>query len=308
MEALCREDYLSQAVGWRMPEADRQLADAYLTTQQTVHDSLLDNFNTKDAMLAIMELIRQVNVYVRTPDCLPAILLLRAIAVYVTQILKVFGVCDGNDDFGFTSGTGGTSATEQGGIGTTQYIDTMVNFRQKVRDAALAAVKGGDAAAALKAILGTCDELRDEVLPTVGVRLEDRGDATRWNLEDPAVMMKELADKKARETEMKISKLEKKLTAKTKELEKLQSSLKAPQDLFRTDEYKEWDADGVPITMANGEAVSDKQKKKKKAAIDKQQKLYDALMEKSGGTPQSLVDAAQQEVDDIQNELAQLSL
>jgi cysteinyl-tRNA synthetase len=305
MEAICREDYLAQAVGWRMPEADRQLADVYLATQQTVHESLLDNFNTKDAMLAIMELIRQVNVYLRTPDCLPAVLLLRAIAVYVTQILKVFGVCDGNDDFGFTSTGSGTAGTEQGG---TQYIETMVNFRQKVRDAALAAVKGGDAAAALKAILGTCDELRDEVLPTVGVRLEDRNDGTRWNLEDPAVMMKELADKKARETEMKISKLEKKLTAKNKELEKLQSSLKPPQDLFRTDEFKDWDADGVSITMANGDAVSDKQKKKKKAAIDKQKKLYDALMEKSGGTPQSLVDTAQKEVDDIQKELSELSL
>ena len=82
-----------------------------------------------------------------------------------------------------------------------------MSFQEQVRNAALEAAKGGDASAAIKAMLATCDDLRDEVLPTVGVRLEDRSDGTRWNREDLEVMMKEIA-------EMKISKLEKKLVAK----------------------------------------------------------------------------------------------
>lgn len=307
VEALTRDDYLAEEVGWRMPEPDRKLSDAYLKAQQTVHDSLLDNFNTKDAMLAIMDVISEANVYLRSPDLKPAVLLLRSIAVYITQILKVFGVVTGTDDFGFGSGGSGAGAASAESAAE-PYIDTLVGFREKVRNAALEAAKGGDAAEAIKAILTTCDELRDEVLPTVGVRLEDRSGGTRWNREDPEVMMKEIAEKKARENEMKISKLEKKLVAKEKELEKLKTSMVKPTDLFRTEEFKEWDEAGVPTTLASGEAVSKGQAKKTKKAVDKQAKLYDDLMKKSDGKPQELVDATAQEVDGIKDELAKLSL
>ena len=159
-------------------------------------------------MIAIMDVISEANIYLRTPDLKPAVLLLRSIAVYITQILKVFGVIDGSDDFGFGSGSGaGGSGAASAEAASEPYIETLVSFREQVRNAALEAAKGGDAAAVIKAILATCDDLRDEVLPTVGVRLEDRSGGTRWNREDPEVMMKEIA-------EMKISKLEKKLVAK----------------------------------------------------------------------------------------------
>ena len=309
VEALNRGDYLSEEVGWRMPEADRKLSEAYLTVQQTVHDSLLDNFNTRDAMVAIMDVISEANIYLRTPDLKPAVLLLRSIAVYITQILKVFGVVDGADDFGFGSGSGAAGGGAANAEAASEpYIETLVSFREQVRNAGLEAAKGGDAAAAIKAILATCDDLRDEVLPTVGVRLEDRSGGTRWNREDPEVMMKEIAEKKAKEAEMKISKLEKKLVAKEKELDKVKTSMVKPTDLFRTDEFKEWDEAGVPTTLANGEAVSGGQIKKKKKAVDKQAKLYNDLMEKTNNNPQELLQATQSEVDDIKNQLSALSL
>ena len=81
-----------------------------------------------------------------------------------------------------------------------------------------------------------------------------------------------------------------------------------PQDLFRTDEFKEWDEAGVPITLANGDPVSGGQVKKKKKAIDKQAKAYNDLMEKSGNNPQEMLDSAQKEVDTIQAKLDALSL
>mmetsp|Transcript_35326 Transcript_35326/g.77392 ORF Transcript_35326/g.77392 Transcript_35326/m.77392 type:complete len:806 (+) Transcript_35326:114-2531(+) len=307
VEALTRGDYLAEEVGWRMPEADQRLSDAYLAAQQVVHDSLLDNFNTRDAMIAIMDVISEANVYLRTPGLKPAVLLLRSIAVYVTQILKVFGVVGGSDDFGFGSGgSGGGAANAE--AAAEPYIDTLVSFREKVRDAALEAAKGGDAAEAIKAILFTCDELRDEVLPTVGVRLEDRAGGTRWNREDPDVMMKEIAEKKAKETEMKTSKLEKKLAAKEKELDKVKSSMIKPTDLFKTDEFKEWDEAGVPMTLANGDPISGGQIKKKKKLVDKQTKVYNDLMVKTGGSPQELLDATQKEVDSLKHQLSKLSL
>jgi cysteinyl-tRNA synthetase len=305
VEALVRDDYLAQEVGWRMADNDHKLADAYLAARQSVHESLLDNFNTKDAMAALLKVINEANTYLRLPQVRPSVLLLRAIATYVTQILKVFGVIDGEDDFGFGSGGGDANAASGGGE---QYIETLVSFRESIRNAALEAAKGGDSAAAIQSVLQICDALRDEVLPKVGVRLEDRPTGTMWNLEDPEVMAKELAEKEAKEKEAQISKLEKQLIAREKECEKINNSMVKPQDMFRTDEFKEWDEAGVPITLANGEPVSGGQMKKKKKVIDKQLKAYTDLMEKCGNNPEKYLSAAQKEVDDIKEKLSSLSL
>ena len=217
------------------------------------------------------------------------------------------GVVSGADDFGFGSGGDGKGDSADGS-GSESYIGAMVNFREQVRNAALEAAKGGDTKAAIQSILQICDGLRDETLPTLGVRLEDRPTGTMWNLEDPEVMLKEMAEKAAKEKEIKIGKLEKQLVARTKELEKVKTSMIKPEDLFRTDEFKEWDEAGVPITMANGDPVSGGQVKKKKKAIDKQAKAYKDLMDKSGNNPQTLLDSTQQEVDTIQAKLNELSL
>jgi len=317
VEALARNDYLAEEIGWRMGEQDRALGEALLQTQQKVHESLLDNFNTKDAMGALLSVISQANIYLRLPDVKPAVLTFKSIAVYVTQILKIFGVVTGSDDFGFEASSGGGGDGDDAGGSASNavepMIDTMVSFREKVRDEALAAVKASKddptaAAKAIQTILQTCDLLRDETLPTLGVRLEDRPGGTRWNREDPAIMMKEIAEKKAGEAVAKKEKLEKKLAAKEKELTKLKDSMQTPDQLFRTAEFKEWDDEGVPTINADGTAVSGGQMKKKKKAIDKQKKMYDELMTKSEGNPESLLDAAEAEVQQIQTDLAALSL
>jgi cysteinyl-tRNA synthetase len=306
IEALMRHDYLVVDIGWRMPAEDRQLAEDYLATQQAVHSSLLDNFNTKSAMLALLDIVAKVNVYVRVEGVKPAVLLLRSIAVYVTQILRVFGVVTGADDFGFDSTEGGSGEKDT----TEPIIESLVSFRERVRNAALAAAKGNgeDAQAAIRAIMEQCDHLRDEVLPTVGVRLEDRPAGPRWNREDPADMLRELAEKKTREKEMRISKLEKTLVTKEKELEKVKTSMVKPEDLFRTDEFKEWDESGVPVILANGEPVSKGQMKKSTKAVEKQAKAYQDLMAKCDSNPQPLLDAIQLEIDGIKDELVKLSL
>jgi len=257
----------------------------------------------------LLKVINEANAYLRMPNVKPATLTLRSIAVYVTQILKVFGVVNGTDDFGFGSGGGGgADGKAADGSGSESYIGAMVNFREHVRNAALAAAKGGDASSAIQSILQICDGLRDDVLPTLGVRLEDRPTGTMWNLEDPEVMMKEMAEKAAKEKEIQIGKLEKQLVARTKDLEKVRSSMVKPQDLFRTDEFKEWDESGGPTVMANGDPVSGGQVKKKKKAIEKQEKAYQDLMEKCGNNPQELLDSTQKEIDAIKAKLDELSL
>lgn len=317
VEALVRTNYLQSQVGWRMGDLDHKLADSYLCTRQTVHESLLDNFNTKDAMLALLKIINEANAYLRTPGVLPSTLTLQSIAVYVTQILKVFGVVTGSDDFGFGNSSGGGESSNDkdvvDGTGSESYISAMVTFRESVRNAALEAAKSGGGTgdaqtAAIQSILQICDGLRDDVLPTLGVRLEDRPTGTMWNLEDPAIMLREMAEKSTKEKEIQINKIEKQLIARIKELEKVKSSMIKPEDLFRTDEYREWDDDGTPITLTNGDAVSGGQVKKKKKIIEKQAKAYQDLMEKSGNNPQELLDLTQKEVDALKSKLSELSM
>merc|ERR1712013_496610 len=109
-------------------------------------------------------------------------------------------------------------------------------------------------------------------------------------------MLREMAEKVAKEKEAQIGKLEKQLVARTKELEKMKSSMGKPEDFFRTKEFKEWDETGVPLVLANGDPVSGGQLKKKKKAIQKQAKAYNDLMKKSGDNPQGLFDDMQKDV------------
>jgi len=60
--------------------------------------------------------------------------------------------------------------------------------------------------------------------------------------------------------------------------------------------------------MANGDPVSGGQVKKKKKAIEKQEKAYQDLMEKCGNNPQELLDSTQREIDAIKSKLDELSL
>jgi cysteinyl-tRNA synthetase len=82
----------------------------------------------------------------------------------------------------------------------------------------VAAAAGAGAAAS--AYLELCDQVRDDVLPPLGVRLEDKAQGYVWKLDDPAVLARERAAKKAAEGEAARKKLENKLEKTKKELDK----------------------------------------------------------------------------------------
>ena len=107
-----RVDWLGEEVGWPNELNDRSLADAHIRARGIVHERLLDNFDTKSAMEALLSVIGEANAYLRDSTIKPSVPLLRAIATYVTRMLKVFGVADGADDFGFGSGGGGDAGED----------------------------------------------------------------------------------------------------------------------------------------------------------------------------------------------------
>ena len=68
-------------------------------------------------------------------------------------------------------------------------MNLLTKFRDQVKEKA-----SGECA---KEMFRLCDELRDDMLPYLGVRLEDRGkgQASIWKYEDKAVLLKERDEK-----------------------------------------------------------------------------------------------------------------
>lgn len=298
VESLCRKDYLSEGVGYRMGEEDRKLMNSLLEAQNKVHNSLLDNFNTKDAMYAMLKTISDANVYLRLPNCKPAILTLRKIANYVTHILKCFGVIYGNDEFGMKDGGSSDLGGSKEEIAT-PYIDTFVEFRESIRTAALNSKDKKDPA--IQAILQACDEIRDNKLVHLGVRLEDRNEGSKWNLEDPKVLLKEREEKNLRILEIKREKAARKIEKLQKDLEKFTLASRNPKDIFKTNEYTAWDEEtGLPVKLADGKPVSDSALKKLKKLQDKQAKAQADLLKKSGGNIEDFINKINKEIEQLQ--------
>lgn len=114
---------------------------------------------------AIRDLVSHSNIYIRDNKRTLNALLLRRIAVYITDVLHIFGTIDGpRGGIGFPVGSSveGRNLEEI----VMPYLTPLADFRNSIREQARV----------LKAteILKLCDQLRDDVLPNLGVRLEDR--------------------------------------------------------------------------------------------------------------------------------------
>ena len=96
------------------------------------------------------------------------------------KVLKTFGVYDED-----------VIPADEGSQGGQSYEDTIAplmnvlsKFRDTIKD------KAGEGAGTLFKL---CDELRDDILPHLGVRLEDRakGQEAIWKYEDKDILLKE---------------------------------------------------------------------------------------------------------------------
>lgn len=120
----------------------------------------------------------------------------------------------------------------------TPYLELVADFREKVRIEARA----------LKAtaILRECDRLRDESLPSLGVRLEDPEDGSgkpRLKLVDTEELLQELEQKRRAEAEKAAEKERKRAEAAEAAAAKEAQRRLPPGDMFRAevDKYSSFD-------------------------------------------------------------------
>lgn len=122
-----------------------------------------------------------------------------------------------------------------------------------------------------------CDELRDDILPHLGVRLEDRakGQDAIWKYEDREVLLRERAEK-IKEKEAK------ELEKKRRKEEDTRKKSTPPNEwfkVFRAAEFSQYDPEtGVPTHDSKGKEISESIKNKLKKEWNKQKEVYEKYM------------------------------
>lgn len=253
----------------KFSQRDLDLSFKFYETKRNVHAALCDNIDTKSALDAIREIISNANIYIRevsTTDINAQ--LLEDIAIYITNLLKIFGaIQDGSKKsvgFPISSDNSGFNKEEV----LMPYLSAFADFRKSVREHALE-VK------AIK-ILQICDELRDEVLPNLSVRLEDKEGQSVIKLVDKEVLLKEKEEKKRREEQKKAEQLAKAEAQRQKEKEREEQRKINPKDMFKSqiDKYSAFDEEGLPTLDNEGKEVSKGQQKKLKKLQQQQETKY----------------------------------
>jgi len=148
------------------------------------------------------------------------------------------------------------------------YLDVLAEFRDVVRTEARK-VKA-------TSILSECDRIRDDILPNLGVRLEDKEDTRAViKMVDKDTLMKEKQEKLDQEEKKRKEKEAKKAEAAAKAAAADAVNSVPPADMFRrmTDKFSEWDEEGFPTLDIKGEEIS-------KGQIKKLQKMYQAQVKK----------------------------
>merc|ERR1719419_1567639 len=232
-----------------------------------VHVAFCDNIDTRTVLMTIKELVGQTNAYIvkkeKATDQSANRGLLKNVALYITEIFDILGLISTPEQIGFSS------STTSGQVANTEevvmpYLEVLAAFRDSVRKEARG-LKAVD-------ILKECDKIRDDVLPELGVRLEDKEtEPTVIKLVDKAELAREKEMKAKQEEAKRLEKAKKKADADAKAAK----NKIPPWEMFKaeTDKFSKFDDKGMPTHDSKGEEIS-------KAQVKKLQKLYAAQEKK----------------------------
>ena len=254
----------------KLDKDDSEFNNFFIKTKKDIHQFFCDNFNTPGVVSNLLELIRKTYEY--QDKCaskkILKIHLVYGVAKYISDILKCLGLVYNTefvDYFKLNESDGGKNAEEI----LTPFINVITEFRGEIKDTCIIDKE-------VKKVLTICDKLRDDVLPNLGVRIEDKGKGEKsvWKFFDKEEYLKE----KEKEKELKENKKKQK-EAEAKERE-LKLSLTAKEYYaMQTDKYSEFDSNGVPTKNAKGNALSQEQYNKLKKEFAKHDKQHQKWVE-----------------------------
>lgn len=245
-------------------EIEHQLFKDYKEVQFETDKALRNNIDTPKVIKIFGDLRNKVNKYLleRKDDFREPLIF--QIANYMTNIFKTFGLIFPNN-IGFQTSDADTSKLDD-------LIDTLSKFRDSIR--AQAKKKEN--------VLPVCDKLRDDILPHLGIKLEDQPNGVAsWKRDDPKIILlqiereRELLEKKRKEKE------ERKRLAAEKKAKQLAQMKIDPKEMFKKLpelEGFEFDEAGIPIKDASGVEIPKKKKKKYMKQWKAQKKKHDKYL------------------------------
>lgn len=272
----------SEALNEHWNERDDIYSKQIIQAQTTVHEALCDNFNTERAMLALFELVSKGNVYMEKNSQKKAFLLKKA-AVFITRILRTFGVVEGAQEFGFDQAASSSASGLSERDVARPYVQALVEFRKAVR--ALAKEAGASAPALLKAT----DALRDEIMPNLDVKIADDSEFG-FVFQNREELLAERRERLAAEETARKAKIQGKLSALQTELKKLLDGKDTPKEAVERKHFVSIDsADAaLPENDSRGEKISGSAGKNIKKTWAAQAKLHEAYQKKIAASPQAV--------------------
>lgn len=260
---------------------------SFQDARAAVHTALCDNIDTRSALEGLRAAVTSCNIYMKKKKAskdAPNARLLKNVAIYITDILGVFGAV-GDDNgatfgFGSTGKAGGQVDEEEIAV---PYLNVLAEFREGVRR--LCRASGGKPSAV--ELLCLCDALRDEVLPELGVRLEDHeGSASVIKVVGKEVLQAEREEKRKVEERKREEKEKRRKEEEEAKKEKERQRRVNPKEMFlgERDKYSQFDPDtGLPTHDHEGKEISKGQVKKLTKLQQAQEKRYAEYLKEVGG-------------------------
>ncbi|XP_078051220.1 cysteine--tRNA ligase, cytoplasmic [Augochlora pura] len=250
--------------------SEMELNTKFSNAKISVHNALCDNIDTRSALDAIRDIVTHCNIYfnqVKQPNTL----LLRDIAVYITKMFSIFGaISTSHDTIGFPVDDKCASLNiEEVAM---PYLEVLANFRKKVRNEAKTLQANS--------ILMECDKLRDDILPNIGVRLEDCNEVACIKLINKEEVLREKECKKKLELEKAQEKERRKAEAAAAAAAKEAQKKIPPTEMFKLekDKYSKFDNNGLPTHDNEGKEISKGQLKKLQKLQQAQEKRYNEYL------------------------------
>jgi cysteinyl-tRNA synthetase len=240
--------------------------------QAAVHAALTDNLDTQTALQEVVQLVNTANRYITGVEVVNQSAL-ASVGRYVSKMFRVFGVTSGGQEIGYGGSDGDGVESREAAVGP--VLDAFAEYRDAVRK-----ICRGDKSSVGKKLLELSDAVRDDVLPPLGVRLEDRGEceSAKWILEDSASLMLELERKKNDEKEKVAIRAAAKNARLAKEAEELEKGRTAPSSMFKVGEYagrfSAYDERGVPTMDSSGAVLAKAARKKLEKERTRQEKAH----------------------------------
>ncbi|KAK6092871.1 cysteinyl-tRNA synthetase [Batrachochytrium dendrobatidis] len=259
VKALAQEEKFKERViseTHNYGSAEKELMDVLFQKQEAIYAALADSFNTPLAMTELRQLISVSNQYYQTKNkvkATPNITILAKIGVYVTKLLRIFGVYpDINPEFGAPVTEGAQNSEEA----LMPYLRVLSSFRDAVRELAQAKADPVE-------FLKLSDRLRDMDLFELGVILDDKEDGKALvKIVDRKTLMSQRKAIQDKELERQRDKEERLKIQAQKKAERLEKGRMPPSQMFKTAEFSAWDEQGMPTLDKEGVEITKSRRKR----------------------------------------------